>query len=149
MLAVAQKGYFLPIIEKDIKVDGNVEVYSEEFCGMAFDINIIDLSDELWEEVDSAIITEKIQYLKRFDGLYKDKKWCRPDHKGVEFNYICLNIEVKENSPIQYSIRAGFHDVMDRFMETDIEVPIELRKYNGLVKNLLHRYIDDIFFRNC
>lgn len=149
MLAVAQKEYFLPIIEKDIKVSGNVEVYSEEFCGMAFDINIIDLSDELWEEVDSAIITEKIQYLKRFDGLYKDKKWCRPDHKGVEFNYIWLNIEVKENKPIQYSIRAGFRDVIDRFMETDIEVPIDLRKYNGLVKNLLHRYIDDVFFRNC
>ena len=149
MLAVAQMGYCLPIIEKDIKIDGNVEVFSEEFCGVAFDMNIIDLSDELWEEVDSAIINEKIQYLKRFDGLYKNEKWYRLDHKEIEFDYISLSVEVKENKPVQYFIRAGFHDVVDIFMETDIEIPIDLHKYNSLVKNMVHRYIDDVFFKNC
>ncbi|WP_270271071.1 hypothetical protein [Enterocloster clostridioformis] len=149
MLAVTQKGYSLPIMESGIKVDGNVEVFPEEFCGVAFDMNIIDLSDELWEEVDSAIINEKIQYLKRFDGLYKNEKWCRLDHKRIEFDYISLSVEVKENKPVQYFIRAGFHDAVDNFMETDIEIPIDLRKYNGLVKNMFHRYIDDVFFKNC
>lgn len=41
MLAVAQKGYCLPITEREIKVDGKVEVFAEEFCGISFDINII------------------------------------------------------------------------------------------------------------
>lgn len=148
MLAVAQKGYCLPIIEKDIKVDGKMEVFPDEFCGICFDMNVIDLSDKLWEEVDSAIVNEKIEYMKRYDGLYRDKQWCRMDHKGIEFDYICLNIEVKENKPIHYFIRAGFHDTMDRMMETEIEVPVDLRKYNGFVKNLLHRYIDDVFFKS-
>ena len=148
MLAVAQKGYSLPIIEQDIKVDGNVEVFTDEFCGVSFDINIIDLSSELWKEVDTAIINEKMVYLKRYNGLYKDKKWCRLDHKGIEFNYISLNIEAKENKPVQYFIRAGFHDIVDSFMETEIEIPIDLRKYNSLVKNMVHRYIDDVFFKN-
>lgn len=31
MLAVAQKGYSLPIMESDIKVDGNVEVFQMNF----------------------------------------------------------------------------------------------------------------------
>lgn len=149
MLAVVQKGYSLPIIEQDIKVDGNVEVFTDEFCGVSFDINIIDLSSELWKEVDTAIINEKMVYLKRYNGLYKDKKWCRLDHKGIEFNYISLNIEAKENKPVQYFIRAGFHDIVDCFMETEIEIPIDLHKYNSLVKNMVHRYIDDVFFKNC
>lgn len=148
MLAVAQKGYCLPIMEKEVKVDGNVEVFPDEFCGICFDLNIIDLSDKLWEELDSAIVNEKIKYLKRYDGLYRDQQWCRMDHKGIKFDYICLNIEVKENRPVQYSIRAGFHDTMDSYMETEVEVPVDLHKYNGLVKNLLHRYIDDVFFKN-
>ena len=76
-------------------------------------------------------------------------KWCRLDHKGIEFDYISLSVEVKENKPVQYFIRAGFHDIVDSFMETDIEVPIDLRKYNSLVKNMVHRYIDDVFFKNC
>lgn len=147
MLAVAQKGYSLPIIEKDIKVDGNVEVFSDEFCSLALDINIIDLSDELWEEVNTAVINEKTKYLNRYDGIYKDRKWCRLDYKGIEFDYICLNIEVKENKPVQYFVRVGFHDIVDKLLETDIEVPVDLRKYNGLVKNVVHRYIDNTFFK--
>ena len=71
------------------------------------------------------------------------------DHKGIKFDYISLNVEVKENKPVQYFIRAGFHDAVDSFMETDIEIPIDLHKYNSLVKNMVHRYIDDVFFKNC
>lgn len=149
MLAVAQKGYCLPITEREIKVDGKVEVFAEEFCGISFDINIIDLSNELWEELDVAIVCEKFKYLKRYDGLHSNKRWCRLDHKGIEFDYISLSVEVKENKPVQYFIRAGFHDVVDIFMETDIEIPIDLHKYNSLVKNMVHRYIDDVFFKNC
>ena len=149
MLAVAQEGYCLPIMESGIKVDRNVEVFPDEFCGISFDINIMDLSDKLWEELDIAIVNEKIEYLKRYDGLYQHKKWCRLDHKGIEFDYVSLNVEVKENRPVQYFIRAGFHDAVDSFMETDTEIPIDLRKYNGLVKNMVHRYIDDVFFKNC
>ena len=48
MLAVVQKGYSLPIMESGIKVDGNVEVFPDEFCGVTFDINIMDLSNKLW-----------------------------------------------------------------------------------------------------
>ncbi len=36
MLAVVQKGYSLPIMESGIKVDGNVEVFPDEFCGVTF-----------------------------------------------------------------------------------------------------------------
>lgn len=149
MLAVVQKGYSLPIMESGIKVDGNVEVFPDEFCGVTFDINIMDLSNKLWRELDFAIVNEKIEYLKRYDGLRQHDKWCRLDHKGIEFDYISLSVEVKENKPVQYFIRAGFHDIVDCFMETDIEVPIDLRKYNSLVKNMVHRYIDDVFFKNC
>ena len=45
MLAIAQKGYNLPIMESDIKVNGNVDVFPDEFCGVSFDINIMDLSE--------------------------------------------------------------------------------------------------------
>ena len=116
---------------------------------MSFDINIMDLSDKLWKELDFAIVNEKIEYLKRYEGLRQHEKWCRLDHKGIEFDYISLRVEVKENKPVQYFIRAGFHDVVDIFMETDIEIPIDLHKYNSLVKNMVHRYIDDVFFKNC
>ena len=36
MLAVVQKGYSLPIMESGIKVDGNVAVFPDEFCGVTF-----------------------------------------------------------------------------------------------------------------
>ena len=52
------------------------------------------------------------------------------------------------NSSYSWELK-GFHDAVDIFMETDIEVPIDLRKYNSLVKNMVHRYIDDVFFKNC
>lgn len=155
MLAVAQKGYFLPIIEKDIKVSGVLNTC--EFCNelmIGYNMEITGISEELRHEVEAAIIIAKREYFARYDENHpipewkKSQKWCSSESDGVEFDYLALDIDIGANG-ITYHIDGGFHDSKDHLLEANISVPLDLNKYNGLVKNLVHRYIDDTYFRNC
>lgn len=155
MLAVAQKGYFLPIIERDIKVSGvldSCEVCNELMIGFSTEITC--MSEDIRHEVEEAIISAKIKYFARYDEEHpipewkKSQKWCSSESDGIEFDFLSLDIDIGVNG-ITYKINGGFHDIKDDLLEANISIPLDLSKYNGIVKNLVHRYIDNTYFRNC
>lgn len=155
MLAVAQKGYCLPIIEKDIKTSGALntcEICNEFIIG--FNMEIIGMSEDMRHKIEEAIITAKKKYFEKYNEDYpipewkKNEKWCSNGFDSIEFDFLALDIDIGRNG-ITYHIDGGFHDIEDDLLEANISIPLNLSKYNGLVKNLIHRYIDDTYFRNC
>lgn len=150
MLALAQNGYCLPIIEKDIQVSRvlNTCELNNEFI-LGFNVEIIGVSGDMRHKIEKAITKAKAQCFKSpIPEWKKDKKWCSNGGDGIEFDYLSLDIDMSMEG-ITYSISGGFHDIMDDMLEGEISIPMDLHKYNGMVKNLVHRYIDDKYFRNC
>ena len=155
MIAVAQKGYYLMIIEKDIEASGELEIceINNEFI-LNFNIGTTSVSDDMQQEIEEAISMVKKRDFEKYNGnnsipeWKKGRKWCSNGGDGVEFDYLSLDIDIDRNG-ITYKINGGFHDVADDLLEAEISIPIDLSRYNGLIKNMVHRYIDDTYFRNC
>ena len=141
MLATAQKGYFLPVIEKDIVTDGNLSTC--EFCNefsICFSLEIKSLSKEIQQEIKNAIIAEK--------KTRRERKWSTLGSDGVEFEYLVLDINAGMRG-IRYHVDGAFHDVQNKLIEENISISIDLSKYNRLIRNLVHRHIDEVYLRNC
>lgn len=140
MLATAQKGYFLPVIEKDIVTDGNLSTC--EFCNefsIGFSMEIKSLSKDIQQEIKNAIIEEK---KKR-----SEKNWSTLGSDGVEFDYLVLDIDAGMKG-ITYHVDGAFHDAENELIEENISIPIDLSRYNRLIKNLVYRHIDEVYLRN-
>lgn len=138
--AIAEKGMVLPIIDKDIVTDGKINAFGlgNEFqFGFYMDINKI--SDSMWGKIHKAIIQAKSE------KTAKERRWTSGGYDSIEFEFISLNLSVTE-SGIDYTIDGLFHDSSDENLEADFHVALDLSRYNGMVKRLVHKYIDDTYF---
>lgn len=138
-----QKEYRLPIEDQDI---GTTKVVKEIDTGdkfyISFRLDITYLSDEIWKKVEYAIEEEKKNPLL---PLKTNKHWHSDKSENIEFFIFVLLIWVDGNG-ISYYIDGAFRDDRNESLEAYLSIPVDLHRYNGAVRTLVHQYVDDTFF---
>lgn len=118
---------------------------------MAVSIDICDMSDNLKAEVAKAIEARKLESDKEWEQLCLE----HPDYKrinrtfsgnGEVIDFTYLDIILKEDEPIQYSIVVGFHDADNECLEREAEIAVDLSEHAEELKKMIIKALIDKFF---
>lgn len=131
---------------------GNI-TFNEDY--MEVSIDIFDISKDLKEELNKAIEIEKVRFIEDRKQLIAEHD--RPVHplnrntvwsnQPVIMDFTYLHINLETGKPIDYSIRFGFHDAEDDYMEAwEGNITVDLSAYaNQLKKEIIKVFIDKFF----
>lgn len=113
-------------------------------------IDICDMSDNLKAEVDKAIEIEKVKYVKNNEtlnaknGYHLSTVW---SDKPIVMDFTYLRIILEAGKPIHYQICAGFHDAVNKMMESwDCAITVDLSEYANDLKKAIIKVLIDKFF---
>lgn len=121
---------------------------------MEVSIDICNMSKELNERVAKAVEIEKVQYSKSImkymeEGISVHPLKCSTvwSNKPVVMDFTYLKMRLEAGKPIDYSIKFGFHDAVDTYMEAwDGSITVDLSAHDEELKKLIiHAFIDKFF----
>lgn len=138
---------------------GNSRKGSLELGNLTFDdnrievaIDIVDMSEDLKTEFDKMIEIKKVNYICEMEKWYsdhpeytkkRDLKWC---NEPVIIMYSFLQVILEVEKPIKYKIIVAFMDANDEFMDSDVEMDIDLSEYEENLKGVIVKALTNRFF---
>lgn len=124
-------------------------VFNEDY--MEVFIDVCDMSDNLKAEVAKAIEARKIESAKEWDQFYAEhtdykrvNRTFSSKREVIDFTY--LNVILKADEPIQYSVVVGFHDADNECLEENAEIAVDLSEHAEELKKMIIKALIDKFF---